>query len=479
METLRILFYTDSADISENLHLWGLTTLEKFIKLKLEPIVDIEISILNRHIDYKNGRKHKYQATQLRKGLLDQFDELWIFGALPAPANKPELTQAEIQDLTEWMKKGGVFITGDHSIPMGGATCKDPHASFVNLGSALGRQIPRVKELRAWDGPPTGCYEGPLASRDNFNTQEGNNPLTLDDTSLQVDGIPQQLYLIPPLNPHRLFWWFFDEKTHQMVYISHFPDHLHEGLLTFPVPAEPDWPAGAPAPRVVARGRDKRFTNKFIDLVSVFEGTKDAGRIVADSSFHHYININLVRIDGLDQGIPKPLSALDQIAQYYANLALWLAPRELRKRMGWSLFLWAAKHPDVKEDKGNSDEIVGRTALRALHREIGIANVHRLIEETGDVGNTKAIADVVGLVFVGRSNEPEVNINAEAALGAVIREYHHAFDELEVVDPASLRQVPNSPEIVFRALDSAFENAQELLDKLHPRFKAAAEALAE
>ena len=296
METLRILFYTDSADISEDIHIWGLTRLEQFIELKLASIVNIEIRILNRHIDYKNGHKYKYQATKLRKALLDQFDELWIFGALPAPADKPELTKPEIHDLTEWMKTGGVFITGDHSIPMGRATCKNSHASFVNLGSALGRQIPRAKELREWDGPPTGCYEGPLSSRDNFNTQEGNNPLELDDTFLQEDGIPQQLYLVPPENPHRLFWWYFDEATHQMVYISRFPDHIHEGLLKFPIPQGADWPPGSPPPKLVAQGRDKRFTDKFIDLVSVFEGTKDAGRIVADSSFHHYINKNLIGI---------------------------------------------------------------------------------------------------------------------------------------------------------------------------------------
>src|SRR5689334_24937145 len=114
METIRILFYTDSCDVSENRHFWGLTDLESFIKLKLASIACIQISVLNRHIEYKNGQKrYKYRATKLRKQLLDKFDELWIFGVLQATKDDPELTKAEIRDLTQWMKRGGVFITGD------------------------------------------------------------------------------------------------------------------------------------------------------------------------------------------------------------------------------------------------------------------------------------------------------------------------------------------------------------------------------
>lgn len=474
METIRILFYTDLCAISQGTNHRGLTKAKKFIELKLAPIANVEISILNRHIDYKNGEKYKYQATKLTDVLLHQYDELWVFGALQATRENPELTQAEIQALTEWMKVGGVMITGDHSDPMS----EDPGAPIVNLGSAIGRNIPRAGELRVWDGPPTARYEHlPLEKRENFNTQEGAGDFEkLDDPSLQLDNVPQKLFLIAPESPHRLFWWYFDEKTQKMIYISRFPDHNHEGKLAFPIPEGKDWPTGSPAPTLVAQGRDKRFTDRFIDLVSVFEGTEDAGRIVADSSFHHYINLNLLDIEKADaNGVPQRFSDLDQIAQYYANVALWLAPRKLRQRMAWDLFLWAAQHPCVREERSNSNETLGRTALRAIKHEIGISNLYRLIEENTYEANTNAIGDIVGLIFIRRPID-SLNINTEAALGRVIREHYRAFDERGVIDPTCLGFNPN-PELVLRALSTAFESSPEILDRFQSSFKAAAVAL--
>ncbi|HXT88003.1 MAG TPA: hypothetical protein VN714_01985, partial [Trebonia sp.] len=70
---------------------------------------------------------------------------------------------------------------------------------------------------------------------------------------------------------------------------------MHEGALAFPssypTPEWPSGPFGQPTPEVVARGTDKRFAATY-DLVSAYDGSMaSVGRIVADSTWHHYFHV--------------------------------------------------------------------------------------------------------------------------------------------------------------------------------------------
>ncbi|MGH9929883.1 MAG: hypothetical protein ACREA9_11760, partial [Pyrinomonadaceae bacterium] len=437
METIRILIYTDLADISDNIGFFGLTDVVRFIKYKWSRFINFEIDIKNRHFDYVNNRPGINGATLLTKTLLRPYHELWVFGFEQAnrrtqPLN--ELVKDEINALRAWMQFGGVLITGDHSNPFN----KNPAAmeeskDYLNLGRAVGRRIPRAGDLRKWKGPPTGFYEGDLNKRENYNTQEGTDPSRLDDIVLELDNLPQTLRLVPAGSIHRLFWWCYDPTTKKVIPISKFPDHIHEGRLIIDR-LGPDWPKGSTKPKVVAQGRDKRFTHeqRYYDLVVAFDGdSMGVGRIVADSSFHHYLNINLLTMPSRDTlGNPIAGTDLDQIGQYYANLAYWLAPKRLREKLGLSLFFRAAGHPAVIEELGGSTVAVGHAALKVLTSEIGVSNLYLMLAPSALEEGTPGIFGLLGSIFLGAFDASQTGmLEPQATLGHVIRAYHAFFDE--------------------------------------------------
>jgi hypothetical protein len=475
METIRILLYTDSANISENKHLWGLTSLQQFVKLKISGLAYVRFTLLNRHFDYKSNQPRN-GATPLTAELLKNYDELWVFGVRQQNSTKEpnnELDKCEVAALRCWMDIGGVLITGDHSDTVGNLTCESDHLAFVNLGAALGRSIPRAGQLRVWDGPPTGCYDGVLELRDNHNTQEGIDPLKLDDMTLQTDSLPQTLRLTPSDPPHRLFWWHFDPSSQGVVPIDKFPDHLHEGDLAIPATMEGDWPPQSHPPSVVAFGRDKRFPKeqRFYRLVMAYDGDSvGVGRIVADSSFHHYIDRNLLDIPTKEaNGDPKPTTDLDQIAQYYCNLALWLAPQKTRARIGWGLFFWTASHPEVMEDRANGPQTLGKTAMKVLMSEIGASNLYRLLAPSKYEQDAALINVVLAFVFLGLESSNKISIQPHLALGYIVKEYHRLFAEIGLSDPGWVEEDPATPEVALKGLQKAMEREwgaadAELLD---------------
>lgn len=484
METIRILLYTDYSYISENINLWGLTSLQRFIKLKLQGIAHVEFSLMNRHFDYVNNQPNVDGATRLTPELLDRHDELWVFGALQMnttahPHN--ELDDVEVAALRAWMQTGGVMVTGDHSNGVGNMTCRSDHRNFVNMGAALGRRIPRAGELRAWDGPPTGCYSVPLAERDNHNTHEGQNPANLDDPLLQTDVNPLTLRVTFDNPPHRLFWWYLDPQSQEVVPISKFPDHIHEGELRIPSPLGGDWPASSPAPVIAAQGRDNRYPaeQRLYNLVVAYDGhAANVGRIVADSSFHHYIDRNLLRIPArLTNRDPVPGSDLDQIAQYYCNLALWLAPKKIRERIGWGLFFWAARHPDVIEDKMNEPHVIGRTALSVLEQEIGTSNLYRLLAPSEDEPDSKLMNTLLSTIFLGDKSPAKLSfIEPEQSLGHIAQEYHRFFEERQLLDPGWFERDPAPPEVVLEGLTRASEKQSDKFGEFLSEFRALAES---
>ena len=479
METIRVLIYTDLADISDNIGFWGLTDVVRFIKHKWAGVINFEIDIKNRHFDYVNNAAGVNGATLLTEPFLGQYHELWVFGFEQANRlNQPlnELILDEIRVLRAWMQSGGVFITGDHSNPFG----KDlgNSKSFLNLGRALGEKIPRAGDLRVWKGPPTGFYEGDLDKRENFNTQVGSDPCLLDDPIFAFDTNPQTLRLRPPCSIHRLFWWTYDQDTNSVVPILKFPDHLHEGKLSTNQ-SGPDWPKGGAKPKVVAQGRDKRFPDeqRYYDLVVAFDGDSTGiGRIVADSSFHHYLNVNLLTLTSRDQNsLPTPGSDLDQIAQYYANLAYWLAPRKIRDKISLGLFFRAASHPAVIEELGGSIITIGRAALEVLKFEIGIPNLYRILAHCELEEGSREISELIGSIFLSTVAAGEHALgNAQVVLGYVVREYHAFFEEHGYSNLAWLKHDPVPLSVIKAGLGKALTFHTDSLATLLSGFTAKA-----
>ena len=112
--------------------------------------------------------------------------------------------------------------------------------------------------------------------------------------------------------------------------IQLFPAHPHEGGVGVP----PD----STSARVIATGRSKVSDRPF-NLVVAAERTKDEqgnllGRLVAQSTFHHFVDYNWDIEQGCPgfveeppgEGMKKEPQALVDIHRYVSNLAAWLVP---------------------------------------------------------------------------------------------------------------------------------------------------------
>jgi hypothetical protein len=473
MKTLRILLYTDTLATVKNGGEGdeGTNIMQRLLKAKLKNIVDVEVSVIARHA-YEN-KFPCHGATKLTKELLNNFDEVWVFGTENVrntecePAH--ELTDQEVKALCAWMKTGGVMITGDHSQPGDGQDCENPeqHKDFLARGFSLGHRIPRAGQLRVWQGPPTNCHVEPADTSDTQNTlsKVGSE---IEQELLQSDDMPQLLEEMEP--PHFLFFYRLDEGG-QPVQIRNFPDHQHEGRVLIPQAFDGCWPPRPPMPEVVARGRDQRFPSnpRIYDLVVAYDGDDaGVGRIVADTSFHHFINLNLCKIPTMDAvGNPVPGTPLDEIAQFYANLAYWLAPADLRDGVRKELFFRASTHIIVLEALGNSTSFVGQAAKAALASEVGVANVWRILEAGGKEQHPQE--RLLSRAFAGNVAAEEFEgLSEEFALGATVESYHEHFRERRL-DPLNLLEDPTPPDFLSEGLERAFSARRAAAERLRSK----------
>lgn len=479
METLRILFYTDKSEISlDPTDTWSVADVKKFIEFKIGSLVRVEVQMLNRHIDQATGQQ-VYGANLITRKLLADYDEIWMFGF--TQANLPhrghqfcsmELHDEEVKFLKDWMDcGGGLMFTGDHSITNPFVDGGD-HSRFLNLGRALGYKIPRARQLRVWEGPPTAdiVLDDPPEKKDNYNTQEGDGVQDLDNIVLQHDGITQTIHFEDPNAPHELFRWYKKEDG-DIAPISKFPDHMHEGKLLIPeLPLDEEWPENSRRPQVAALGQDKRFVEKvrLYPLVVAYDGDNiPVGRIVADSSFHHYVKPNLSGIRDRDvHGYPVRGSDLDQVAHFYGNMAYWLAPKVIRDKVKSNLLFELAKHPDVFEVQGSNAKVVGNAARYVADVEIGRANLDKLLTHD-DTQKVDALDALLALSLAGKSAGLELSPDdSESVLGTFIEVYHEAFRQLVVIDPGTLRENPIPVNLAEEKLIQAFTNNRALLEKL-------------
>jgi hypothetical protein len=413
MERIRILFYTDlyhrdnpSLDFTLEpanpfVSRLGLAMLRDLIMENKPVTAQVEVSLVNR-----NNPCHA--AQKLTSRLLRDYDELWIFGYYEADYDAPEfdpiyggphneLDLSEVAALKEWMEKGGILITGDHA--------RDRQAEHdpdlpdkLSLGRALGHSIPRAGKMRKWEGP---AGDIPTADRSNsFNTNSPGLLVELDKEELETDGGPQHIYLLSdtsaPYHPHPLFRR--GPLKRLLPYkIQVFPDHMHEGLLITPEVSDlNEWPTGSLKPKVIAWGFDHRFAEPtFKPLVSAYEGVSGkAGRIAADSTWHHYTNFNLVCLQKSGCGChscSESGGALDQVGAYYGNLVRWLAPEQTRNNMKLLSLPWVVAHPRVAEEIRDLDSAsdweaiklclaIGQTAMRVIDTHFSLDEKLELLQ---------------------------------------------------------------------------------------------------
>ena len=302
---------------------------------------------------------------------LDDWDQVWLFGDNPAnlsdniyDPNYPffnPLGDDELKLLAGWMDGGGgVFAAGDH----------------WNLGSAMCSRIPRVRTMRKW------TLEQGLPAQDGDTRNQTLQPVEGQGNPdvLEGDTLPQPIELVyqplvnsiltrPPIT-HPIL-------TTPTGVIDTFPDHMHEGEIINDDDVELDSPLNIagynrpeypfvepqinpgtaaritlgggpvrprPRPHVIAYGRTTNLSpldrppdaggnalarvaggfgygTKRFGLVGAYDGdSAGIGRVVVDSTWHHWFSYNLHGFYA-----EQPQTQYELMQAYYQNVGLWLA----------------------------------------------------------------------------------------------------------------------------------------------------------
>ncbi len=362
---VRILLYADGSVRFSGGPFLGLQYVTSLLTSRAYTYVDFDVSSAHRSgSDPSASIPGAKQLTDLN--IIDDYDEIWFFGINSVPS----LTPAEIALMDTFMaapKSGGVLVTGDHA----------------NLGRAIAGPLKRAGQMRR--------YPAPDAAPPSWNTTlvEGPDPGTTFDFNDQSDDTPQQIRyrrysLSGGLTIARR------SRPHPVLCgpdgpIDVLPDHQHEGEAVAPVPSpgDADWPTKAghqERPEVIAWGRikDPAATKhgQEIGVISAYDGHNvNVGRIVADSTWHHWFDINLTGIAaapspyaGFDD-TPAGQAALKQIDAYFLNCGVWLAPPSAQAAMrnaAWWAVLWTDRIVELNPDARLS--FLGEQAIDALGR---------------------------------------------------------------------------------------------------------------
>jgi hypothetical protein len=477
---IKILLYTDDPQVSPSnkvSEFLGLGSMIDRLHQHAPTFADLETTWVSRSSD-RSHADNKINAVLAKEveETGEPFDEIWFFGLHQANTTRfslgafrggpdSELNAAEVTALEQWMSTangfngGGVLITGDHANPSPpkllatpNSSCGDTSASadFLGLGRAIGRCVPRAGLLRKWEGPPT------RRDQDSFNT--------IGKSGFQLDKVPQTLYLRklnldgdPDNNgkPHPLFFHGPDQ------FIESFPDHAHEGAVIIPSDFEgwPSGPKGLTQPHVVAVGRDPR-NGQPLNIIATYNGDlTGVGRIVADSTWHHYMNLNL---SGFPHPAPKG-SESDQIGQFYGNLAIWLAPRNKRIQMARAMCWQLARYTLLLEERGDPESI-GNLANSVLAKSTSPCEIHELLQvlpplESGGLPAT-AEAD--------NSDQP----SRELFLGVVLDAYHQTMIQAETEPQLAADEIPENT--VDKLIEVAYRRT---FDEQEKRLRKKLEAL--
>lgn len=311
----------------------------------------------------------------------------------------------------------GLFATGDHA----------------RLGRGLGGFVDRARNMRHWAdfGPGAGDeVNGPGqvsmagVNRNDSNAAGRDVGYQFSD---QSDDVPQTLQLKLYHSPVRLL---SEERYPHPILCSPlgridvFPDHPHEGEVKEPEDlgltcrdGSPEYPprtdgSGQEVPEVIAWGQVAagntasatagRPGNKLptvahrFAVLAAYDGHRaNVGRVVTDSTWHHFVNVNLIGI--FEGGIfddfnrrgedpskhtgflasPDGQAHLAKIRHYYVNTAVWLAPQERAQAMNdavWWDLVW-------------SDRVVEATTLDPSYtiKDLSIVDLFHIGSQARDV----------------------------------------------------------------------------------------------
>lgn len=299
------------------------------------------------------------------------YDQIWLFGfdtgTLPDP---------EVKRIADFMNAGGgVFATGDHA----------------TLGRAIGGRLPRIRHMREWAAVPMGNEGAPIA-RNRIDTVVNPGANALYEFDDQADAIPQRIYpnyevtwsegnWTATIHPLLRMPGSAVSRTNAAGFTNDMdvmPDHPHESIcLEVSAATNPaalngnynlaganfqEFPnaisgGGRVGSQIVAYavsgGRSVQLgvwkppvNPRMFGIISAFDGHLASpyvaggarpGRAVCDSTWHHFVNVNL---DGTTSGRTGlgtgsgagfvPSADLQKIYTYYRNILSWIQPLNRR-----------------------------------------------------------------------------------------------------------------------------------------------------
>jgi hypothetical protein len=465
---VKILLYTDEPlkVKDDSIQPWSLGVMLRHLAAHAPAFASLCIRLVSRNSTPQNHADNRLDEL-IEEG---DFDQIWFFGTHQGNrANftmevlqggpQSELDDAEVTALTNWMRAdegagrqgGGVLMTGDHAElrppdallterDTNSAVSSPPAETFWGLGRGLGRRVPRAGQMRKWEGAPTNN------TADSQNTQVLSFGSNFEAGFLQFDPVPQRLTLLTfdangePSSgghPHPLFLY------KQGSFIQVYPDHMHEGAVVIPTDFDDEeWPnSEVVKPQLVAQGIDNKKM-KTVDLIAAYNGDRaGVGRIVADSTWHHYFNVNLRRF-----GPPgEANSSTDQIGQFYGNLALWLTPLRKRREMARAMIRWLATHPllleerrldDLSNDEWNDvPASLGEQAYYLLSQVASPCEIHELLYALISSDINASIETLYlperGIAFGSFQSDEFLLPSKELLLGSFINLYHREMAKAE------------------------------------------------
>lgn len=292
------------------------------------------------------------------------YDQLWLFGF-----SDVAIDDTEQRAVAAFMREGGgVFATGDHG----------------RLGWGMGAQLPRVRAMRDWSGVP-------MSSPDRLDTVLDAGADAIKQFGDQSNAVPQRTYPVWFSNGGDEYvastWAVHPLLRDPSGAIDVMPDHPHESECFAPAPAAgthagvEEWPApvagGARiAPQIVSvsisagrfltsgapngTGTKPPVHPRSFGGISVYDGdAARVGRIVCDSTWHHFVNINLNGSEAGADSLGTPFTGLyvggvptadyRRIQRYYLNAVRWLAPANRRQCWPWLTLALVRFDLDVRE----------------------------------------------------------------------------------------------------------------------------------
>lgn len=403
---LRILFYADRDDFLPPPS--AASTLKKYTSVWLQKALKDGLGG-GLTVDIKVARVNS--GAPLAELLVGRH-EVWFF--LASDDANTALQGEDLEALLAWMNAGhGVLITGDHAAKKEG---------LEGLGAALGKCIPRARHMRTWDGGPDN--EDYMA-----NSTDAGSDGAVAARDLETDEVPQRL-LLPAQRrntPHKIF------RGKRDRILNKFPDHIHEGevraSVSYPEPPDPrfpdildEWLSFAPKLEVIAHGVNWQ-NGRTHPLMAVWEqgtGSTGPGRIVADSSFHHYVDANL-------EGIAKAGGEdWSRIQELYCNLAVYLAPFEVRKQFEENALKAALAGEGIMALAEGGFEALGAGVMRVLAGQLPGVLYHQVLDD---------LADAYALTPAARACGPELTVSL---LGAHLQ---GRLEGAQAVAPANVAEL--------------------------------------